>query len=106
VREPSHLQILLPRVEAVMAALLVLLGVAGMFFAVVFLPNILAKVLDPRNEKIIRVQCETLGFDGVSVKPWPNHYGVSYHRDGKKLYARCRVKKGLVVWLGQAPKAD
>jgi hypothetical protein len=89
-----------------MAALLVLLGVVGMFFAVVFLPNILAKVLDPRNEKIIRAHCETLGLATVSVTPWPNHYGVSYHRKGRKLYARCRVKKGLVVWLGRAPKAD
>jgi len=89
-----------------MTPLFLLLGLVGLLFLLAYLPDLLAKVLDPRNERIIRDHCESLGLNDVSLKAWPNHYGVYYRHAGKKLYAKCRVTKGNVVWLGHAPETD
>ena len=89
-----------------MTPLFLLSGLAGLLSLLAYFPDLLAKVLDPRNERIIRDHCKSLGLSVVSVKAWPNHDGISFPRAGKELYARFRVTKGIAVWLGRHPEAD
>ena len=69
--------------------------VLGILF---FLPNILGAIIDPRNVRIIEADCKAKGYENVRIKLWPNHYGVYYSENGKKQYAACMVKGGVVKW--------
>jgi len=81
---------------------------AGIFVVIllllVFLPTILARVLDPINARRIRAYCESVGCSVTEIKPFPNHYGVSFEKNGKKGYAKCRVSKGGIRWKGKSPQ--
>lgn len=93
-----------------MSSLLFGLAVAALIFVLLvlllaFLPAILAKVLDPRNSKVIREHCEQLRFSEINVKAWPNHYGASFRKKGRACYAKCVVRGGTVRWKGTPPEA-
>jgi hypothetical protein len=69
------------------------------------LPKIIALLSDPPRIKRIRQFFEAAGCTEIEIKPWPNHYGVRYIKDGLKQYAKCRVnmKAGTIEWIGGAP---
>lgn len=69
----------------------------------VFLPALLAKVLDPLNAKRIRKYCAGVGVTEVEVKTFPNHYGVHFTKNDRKHYAKCIVTKGEIRWRGPSP---
>ena len=52
----------------------------GCLALMVFLPALLAKVLDPLNAKRIRAYCAAVGVTDVEVQPFPNHYGVRFRK--------------------------
>jgi len=87
-----------------MTAALILAATIAAVLALAFLPSILSRVLDPANMKLIRAHCEALGLSDIDVQAWPNHYGVSFRKNGKKHYARCRVAGGMIKWKGNAPE--
>jgi hypothetical protein len=72
------------------------LWVAGCFVAVLALPVILERVLDPLNIRRISRYLAASGASDIKVQPFPNHYGAHYIRDGVKHYAKCSVKRGMV----------
>ena len=80
-----------------------LIIVAVLFVIVMFLPLILAKVLDPLNVWRIRSRCQELGVSDVEIQVWPNHYGVTFQKDGQKHYAKCIVKGRTIKWKGKSP---
>lgn len=69
------------------------------------LPKLLAAIADPPRVKRIRQFFESAGCLDIAIKPWPNHYGVRYTKDGTRHYIKCRVevKSGRMKWIGQAP---
>jgi len=71
---------------------------------VMFLPTVLAKILDPLNARRIRAHCAAVGITNVEVEPFPNHYGVRFRKDDKKHYAKCAVVRGRIEWKGRAPE--
>ena len=77
--------------------------VAATFLAMMFLPLLLGKVLDPLNTKRIRSYCKHAGFTDVEIQPFPNHYGVHFRQNNKKHYAKCKVVRGNVEWKGTLP---
>jgi len=85
-----------------MTVILILVGTCVALIVLMYLPNILSAVIDPRNIKIIIADCAAKGYENVRVKLWPNHYGVHFTANGKKHYATCKVEKGAVKW--KAPK--
>lgn len=89
-----------------MTPLFLRLILVGLAFLLAYLPDLLAKVLCPGEERIIRGQGKPRGPNDVSVKPWANHYRVSLRQAGKKLYAKCRVTKGNAVWLYHPPETS
>lgn len=68
-----------------------------------FLPSILATVLDPLNARRIRSYCEGAGARDVEVKPFPNHYGVHFSKNDRKHYAKRKIMRGKIVWKGPSP---
>lgn len=77
--------------------------VAACSALVVFLPALLAKVLDPLNANRIRKYCAGVGVTNVEVKPFPNHYGVHFTKNDRKHYAKCVVAGGTIKWKGPSP---
>ena len=73
------------------------------FFA--SLPKLLGYMLDPPRIKRIREYFESAGCTILEIKPWSNHYGVRYIKDGEQLYAKCRVNMGkhTIEWVGKRP---
>ncbi len=76
----------------------------GFFFLLAFLPTILGWFIDPRNSRIIRTHCESLGFSSEKIECWPNHYGVTLLKGSKKSYVKCKVVKGKIKWIGKKPE--
>ena len=72
-----------------------------LIWLVLFLPLILSKIIDPKNIRIIQTECKSQGFSNVKINIHPNHYGVSYIKDGKKQYAKCKVVGGVIKWLNK-----
>lgn len=70
---------------------------------VVFLPSLLAKVLDPINASRIRAYCAAAGATDVEIQPFPNHYGVRFRKNDRKHYAKCTVAGGKIKWKGPSP---
>ena len=83
---------------------MILAGTVIVLLLLAFLPNIVSRVMDPRNIKVIRAHCEAVGLSDVEIKLWPNHYGVSFRKNGKRHYAKCRVARGVIKWKGKAPE--
>lgn len=85
--------------------LLALCGFLALMFFLGALPRIIARISDPPRMRYIQQHFESAGCSDIQIKPWPNHYGVHFVKDGKKLYAKCRVdmKAGKIIWIGQAP---
>ncbi len=77
--------------------------IAACFVLMVFLPALLAKILDPLNAKRIKAYCAGLGVTEVEVKPFPNHYGVHFTKNERKHYATCVVARGRIKWKGPSP---
>jgi hypothetical protein len=67
------------------------------------LPALLSKFLDPLNAKRIRAYCSDVGVTEVQIRPFPNHYGVRFTKNGRKHYARCVVTMGAIRWKGLSP---
>lgn len=101
----AEIRSLSPVADALMKVALILAGTIAVVLVLAVLPNILARLLDPRNMKLIRAHCEAVGLSDIEVKAWPNHYGVSFHKDGNKHYAKCRVVKGVYQMEGQGSGA-
>jgi hypothetical protein len=85
-----------------------LLAFCGFIALMLFLgalPKIIARISDPPRMKRIQRYLESVGCTDIQIKPWPNHYGVHFTMDGKKLYAKCRVdvKADKIVWVGKPP---
>jgi hypothetical protein len=74
-----------------------LLWIAGCVVVVVVLPAILEKVLDPFNARRITKHLASTGATDISVKSFPNHYGVNFKRNGTQRYAKCSVKRGQIT---------
>jgi len=72
--------------------------------AMMFMPLILSTILDPLNAKRIRSYCVGAGVTDVEVKPYPNHYGVHFKKNGQKHYAKCKVERGKIKWKGFSPE--
>jgi hypothetical protein len=68
------------------------------------LPTLLASVLDPHNAAIIRNYCAELGISQVTIRPFPNHYGIRFRIMGRSFYTRCRVSRGEIQWKGKSPE--
>lgn len=85
--------------------ILIGLGIfVGIMVFLAFLPTMLGWVLDPLNSRRIRSHCEAVGVAVLEIKPFPNHYGVSFETNGKKEYAKCRVVGRSIKWKGKAPE--
>jgi hypothetical protein len=69
----------------------------------VFLPLLLAKVLDPLNASRIRAYCAKAGVTDVEIQPFPNHYGVHFRKNDRKHYVKCTVSGGNIKWKGPSP---
>jgi hypothetical protein len=85
-----------------------LLGFGGFVALMLFLgalPKIIAAISDPPRMRHIRRHFESAGCSNIEIKPWPNHYGVHYIKDGARQYAKCRVdmKAGKIIWVGKSP---
>lgn len=89
--------------DALWAILKVLIGLALVFVLMGAFPWLLSLVWDTRNKRIIHAHCQALGFTDVEIKLWPNHYGVTFKREGQSHYAKCKVKRRQVQWLGKTP---
>ena len=68
-----------------------------------FLPTVLAAVLDPLNTRRIRTYCASVGATDIEIEPFPNHYGVHFRKHDRKHYARCTVVRGRIAWKGPSP---
>ncbi len=84
------------------------LGVAAFVSIMLFLgalPKLIGMVTDPPRMKRIKQYFESAGCTEIEIKPWPNHYGVRFYKDGVKQYAKCRfnLRSGVIVWVGTAP---
>jgi thiol:disulfide interchange protein len=77
--------------------------VAACFALVMFLPVMLAALLDPINTRRIRSFCASVGASDVKVEPFPNHYGVHFRKNDQKHYAKCTVTRGKIKWKGLSP---
>lgn len=88
-----------------LTSLLVGVGIfVGIMAVLAMVPFALGRVLDPLNMWRIRMRCEAAGFTVVEIKAWPNHYGVSYQKEGKQHYAKCRVVGRNIKWQGKIPE--
>lgn len=76
----------------------------GIMLLLAFLPTLLGWILDPWNTRRIKAYCETVGVTVLEIKPFPNHYGVSFEKNGKKEYAKCSVVGAKIKWKGKAPE--
>ena len=75
----------------------------GIMAALAFLPAVLGRILDPINIRRVKAHCEAAGCSGIEIKAWPNHYGVSFQKNGAKHYAKCRVVGRSIKWKGKSP---
>jgi hypothetical protein len=87
-----------------MKAALIVIATVAVILLLVFLPNVLGMFLDPRNTKLIQARCDAAGVSDIKIKAWPNHYGVSFRKNGQRHYAKCRVASGVIKWKGRAPE--
>jgi hypothetical protein len=67
------------------------------------LPRLWELVLDPRNSENIRDYFNDLDVTDVTIKPYPNHYGVRFSANGRRYYVRCTVAGGKITWKGESP---
>lgn len=81
-----------------------LVWIAAFLAMIVFLPTVLAKVLDPINAKRIRAYCAEAGVTDVEIQPFPNHYGVHFRKNDRKHYAKCTVAGSRIKWKGMSPE--
>jgi hypothetical protein len=81
----------------------IVLGLIGLLGLLAAVPTVLAWALDPVNSRRIRKYCESLGLTDIAIKPFPNHYGVHFTKDGQKLYAKCSVVGRKIKWKGPSP---
>ncbi len=85
-------------------SILIGLGVfAGIMVVLMLVPTVLTRVLDPINTKRIKSLCKAAGCTAIEVKAWPNHYGVTFQKEGQKHYAKCRVVGFSIKWQGKNP---
>lgn len=94
---------------SIAAGLLLPFWAFGIYLVALFaligaLPSLLAKMVDPRNAEIIRVYCQGIGISEVTVRPFPNHYGVRFRADDRRFHARCTVAGGKLRWKGKSPQ--
>lgn len=78
--------------------------VALFFLGMMILPWLLEQILDPLNSKRIRAYCSNLSVEDIKIRPFPNHYGVHFIKNGKKRYYRCKVVRGTIQWVGKSPE--
>ena len=86
-----------------MRLLYIALAFVAVFALLAAIPTLLGLFLDPLNSKRIRNYCASLGLENVSVKTFPNHYGVEGTKDGRTIYAKCRVVGRRIKWKGVPP---
>jgi hypothetical protein len=80
--------------------------IAGRVVVAVALPAILEKVLDPLNARRITKHLASTGATDIVVKPFPNHDGANFNRNGTQRYAKCIVKRGHVTVTEHESKAS
>jgi hypothetical protein len=85
------------------AVVYIVLGLIGLLALLAAIPTVLARTLDPLNSRRIRKYCESLGLTDIAIKPFPNHYGVHFIKDGQKLHAKCSVVGRKIKWKGPSP---
>jgi hypothetical protein len=83
-------------------SVLTILSIPVILLGIIFLPSLLDLFVYPIHVMRIRARCRELGVAKVEIKAWPDHYGVSFHKDGQKLYAKCRVGR-RIEWMGRSP---
>lgn len=84
--------------------LAIILAFVALIALLAFLPSLLGLVLDPLAKRRIMAHCTKHGLADVEVKVFPNHYGVSFVKNGQRHYARCRVILGKMRWKGPPPE--
>ncbi len=77
--------------------------IAACIAIALFLPSMLASILDPLNTRRIKSYCANVGVTDVQVRPFPNHYGVHFKKNDRKHYAKCNVVRGKIKWTGPSP---
>jgi hypothetical protein len=76
----------------------------GALVVLYLLPAAIGLLINPVNSQAIRKYLEGLGATNISVRPYPNHYGVRFTANGKSHYAKCLVlRHGTFKWKGQSP---
>ena len=79
-----------------------ILGI-GVGFAVV--AGLLIAWYDRQETRAIRVYCTAHGCERVQVKVYPNHYGVTFYKAGRRFYGKCIPGKLGLEWLENDPKS-
>jgi hypothetical protein len=79
------------------------LGFIGVVALLAAIPTLISLVLDPLNTRRIQAYCDTQGLQDVTVKAYPNHYGVEAIKGGRRIYAKCSVIGRRIKWKGPSP---
>ena len=79
------------------------LGLIAVIALLAAVPTLLSLVLDPLNTRRIQAYCNTQGLRDVTVKAFPNHYGVEATKGDRRIYAKCRVTGRKIKWKGPSP---
>ncbi len=79
------------------------IGLGGVNYVIAFLPAILTSVLAPINIGGIRLHCNSLGVSQVEIQLCPNHYAVTFQKNGQKYSAKCTAKGRSIKWKGPGP---
>ena len=88
----------------ILAGILIAVGIFfGLMVILAAVPSLLARVLDPINIKHIKTFCTEAGCTDIEVKAWPNHYGVTFRKNGTRHYVKCNVVGRTIKWKDLDP---
>jgi len=73
--------------------------------ALLCLPWLLSRILDPAAIRAIRTYCEERRLEVIKVTVFSAHWGVRFRKNGKSYYSRCAGFRpdGTLVWKGKPP---
>ena len=85
--------------------LLVLMIASGLIVLVFLAIPFLIKLHDWLAARAARRYCRETGLEFVEAKAWPNHYGLYFRVQGKRLYASFDFKRGRTIsWKKGTPQ--
>jgi len=87
--------------KAIGMLLLLLLGSLALL---ILLVPIIGKLYDRWALLAARRYCEENGLEYIEVKAFPNHYGLYFRKDGKRLYASYDFERNrTITWKKGSP---